>query len=60
MRLNLALGPVAEDDILQFVPISAPWRRAAKGASAAPKECPSQPMAGGALNQAQESTLATP
>ena len=60
MRLGLARGPVAEEDILQFVPIPAPRRRAAVGASSKSKESPSQPMAGGALNQAQKSALATP
>ncbi|NDP64919.1 hypothetical protein [Polaromonas sp.] len=60
MRLGLARGPVAEEDILQFAPMPVPRRRAAPRVSPPPKENPSQRRAGGALNQAQESLLATP
>jgi transposase-like protein len=53
MRMGLARGPVAEEDILYFVP-DAPPRQRAPAAARTPEVSPSQHEAGGAMNQPQE------
>ena len=50
MRMGLARGPVAEEDILYFVP-GEPPRQRAPAARRAPEESPSQREAGGAINE---------
>ena len=50
MRMGLARGPVAEEDILYFVP-GEPPRQRAPAARRAPEESPSQHEAGGAINE---------
>jgi transposase-like protein len=49
MRMGLARGPVAEEDILYFVP-GEPPRQRASSVRRAPEESPSQHEAGGAIN----------
>lgn len=60
MRMGLARGPVAEEDIIYFVPGAPPRRRAAPEAGPRPEESPSQSVTGGAVNEAAEPGLATP
>jgi transposase-like protein len=60
MRMGLARGPVAEEDILYFVPGARPRRRQAAADGMDNEENPSQPEAGGATNEAPDSALATP
>tara|TARA_B110001454_G_C12704642_1_gene428081 strand:+ start:280 stop:2115 length:1836 start_codon:yes stop_codon:yes gene_type:complete len=50
MRMGLARGPVAEEDILYFVP-GEPPRQRASSVRRAPEESPSQHEAGGAINE---------
>jgi hypothetical protein len=53
MRMGLARSPVAEEDILYFVP-DAPPRERAPAAARTPEVSPSQHDAGGAMNQVPE------
>ena len=50
MRMGLTRGPVAEEDILYYVP-SEPPRQRAPAARRTPEKSPSQHEAGGAVNQ---------